>query len=180
MSLQWISIILGVLAALGGAVGIARPSMVIRFFALFPRSVVPAWIFAALCCWMGAQEAYAMNMGFLSRYKVYIFLLAPLVFVASVTFLKELLAPRALGGFLLLLAVPVVTVAKLSGKPLFQIISALAYVWVVFGLILLMSPWWFRKFFSPFVESEGLLKVASGVKLVLGIGLIVLGFTLYA
>ena len=179
MSLQWISILLGVLAVAGGLVCIFRSDLVKRFAELFPRSVIPAWVFTALCCWLGAKEAYSMNMGFLGAYKVYIFLLAPLTFIASVTYLKELLAPRALGGFLLLIAVPIVRTAALSGKPMFQVVVALVYVWIIYGLFLLMSPWWFRKFNAPFMEKERLLKAAALTKTILGVALIALGFTLY-
>lgn len=179
MSLQEISILLGVLALAGGLVGLFRPDLVRRFVELFPRSVVPAWILTALCCWLGLKEALAMNMGFLSAYHKYMYFIAPLTFVASVIYLKELLAPRALGGFLLLIAVPILTVAKLSGESYFQVISVLVYIWIIFGLFLLMSPWWFRKFSKPFMEKEGLMKVAFGLKTVLGIGLILLGVFVY-
>ena len=105
MTLQWIAIILGVLATAGGLVGVLRPEFVKKFAELFPRSVAPAWIFTALCCWLGAKEALGMNMGFLDAYKKYIYVISPAVFIASVVYMKELLAPRALGGFLLLIAV---------------------------------------------------------------------------
>ncbi|MBN2685617.1 MAG: hypothetical protein JXR40_10085 [Pontiellaceae bacterium] len=179
MSLQWISILLGVLALSGGLLGFFRPDLMMRFMELFPRSLVPAWILTALCCWLGLKEALAMNMGFLSVYKKYLYLIAPLTFVASVTYLKELLAPRALGGFLLLIAVPIVKTAAVSGKPFFQVITALVYLWIIFGLFLLLSPWWFRKLSKPFLEKEGLMKIASGLKAVLGTGLILLGLFVY-
>lgn len=179
MSLQWISIVLGVLALAGGLTGLFRPDLIKRFAELFPRSVVPAWIFTALCCWMGAKEALAMNKGFLDSYEYYIYLIAPAVFFASIYYMRELLAPRALGGFLLLLAVPVVKTASLSGKPMFQVIVALAYIWIIYGLILLMSPWWFRKFYRPFLESEGLFRATALSKAALGIALILLGILVY-
>lgn len=179
MSLQWISILLGVLALTGGLLGLFCPSLVKRLIQLFPRSVVPAWILTALCCWLGLKEAQSMNMGFLSDYKKYLYVIAPLTFVACVTYLKELLASRALGGFLLLIAVPIVKTAAVSGEPYFQVITALVYIWIIFGLFLLLSPWWFRKFFKPFLEKESLMRAASGLKAVLGVALILLGLFVY-
>ncbi len=180
MSLQWISILLGVLALAGGLTGIFRPGLIRRFAEVFPRSVVPAWILTALCCALGAREALHMNMGFMDSYKMYIYILAPAVFLASVTYMKELLAPRALGGFLLLIAVPIVKTAALSGKPMFQVVVALVYFWIIFGLILLMSPWWFRKLYAPFMENEGLFKSTAAAKSMFGIILIILGMSVYA
>ncbi len=179
MSLQWIAILLGVLATAGGLIGIFKPEMINRFAELFPRSIVPAWVLTALCCFLGAREALAMNMGFLDSYKIYIYLLAPVVFVASITYLKELLAPRALGGFLLLIAVPIVRTASLSGKPMFQIIVALVYLWIIYGLILLLSPWWFRKFYKPFLGNSGLFKATAITKTAVGLALILLGVIVY-
>lgn len=179
MSLQWIAILLGTLAAAGGIVGLFRPQLVKRFAELFPRSVVPAWVLTALCCWLGMREALGMNMGFLDAYKQYIYLIAPVVFIACVIYLKELLAPRALGGFLLLIAVPIIHTAALSGQPFFQVIVALVYCWIVYGLILLMSPWWFRKLYRPFLENEKLFKATALAKTMLGIILILLGIFAY-
>lgn len=179
MSLHWITIVLGALAVIGGLVGLFRPGFIKRFAELFPRSVVPAWILTGLCCLLGAKEALAMNMGFLDSYKMYIYVLAPAVFVASVTYMKELLAPRALGGFLLLIAVTIVKTAALSDKPMFQIVVALAYLWIIYGLILLMSPWWFRKFYKPFFENDVLFKTAALGKTAVGLGLLWLGIFVY-
>ncbi len=179
MTLQWIAIILGALATAGGLVGVLRPELIKRFAELFPRSTVPAWILTALCCWLGAKEALGMNMGFLDAYKKYIYILSPVVFFACVVYIKELLAPRALGGFLLLIAVPILKTASTSGAPLFQIMSAVVYLWIVYGLVLLMSPWWFRKTYEPFMNNASLLKAAALAKTALGLVLLLLGLFVY-
>jgi hypothetical protein len=179
MTLQWIAIILGVLATAGGLVGVLRPQLVSRFAEVFPRSVIPAWIFMALCCWLGAQEALGMNMGFLDAYKKYIYILSPVVFVASVVYMKELLAPRALGGFLLLIAVPILQIARWHESPLRLVVVILVYLWIVYGLILLMSPWYFRKMYTPFMGNESLFKATACAKTAFGIALLLLGILVY-
>ena len=126
MTLQWIAIILGALAMAGGLVGVLRPDLVRKQAKLFPRSVAPAWILTALCCWLGAQEAFGMNMGFLDAYKKYIYIISPAVFFASVIYMKELLAPRALGGFLLLIAVPILQIARWHESALRSVLPARA------------------------------------------------------
>jgi len=179
MTLQWIAIILGVLATAGGLVGVLRPELIKRFAEVFPRSTVPAWILMALCCWLGAKEALGMNMGFLDAYKKYIYILSPVVFVASVVYMKELLAPRALGGFLLLIAVPILQIARWHESGLRLIVVILVYLWIIYGLILLMSPWWFRKFYEPFMDNAALLKAAALAKTAVGIALLLLGIFVY-
>ena len=179
MSLQWIAIIFGVLATAGGIVGIIRPELVKRHADLFPRSTVPAWVLTALCCFMGAREAAAMNMGAVDVIKPYIPFIAVGVFAASVIFMKELLAPRALGGFLCLIAVPICRTAAMSGSPLFQVLTAVVYLLVIYGIIILMSPWYFRKFYQPFVEKAGLFKVAAFGKTLMGLVILALGIFVY-
>jgi hypothetical protein len=179
MTLQWIAIILGVLATAGGLTGVLRPDLIRKQTELFPRSVIPAWIFTALCCWLGAKEALGMNMGFLDAYKKYIYILSPAVFIASVVYMKELLAPRALGGFLLLIAVPILQVARWHESSLRLVVVVLVYLWIVYGLVLLMSPWYFRKFATPFMENNALFKATALAKTVLGIVLVLLGILVY-
>ena len=179
MTLQWIAIILGTLATAGGLVGVLRPDLIKKFAELFPRSTVPAWIFTALCCWLGAKEALGMNMGFMDAYKKYIYILSPAVFIASVVYMKELLAPRALGGFLLLIAVPILQIARWHESAWRLVVVILVYLWIVYGLVLLMSPWYFRKTYAPFMKNEALLKATAIAKTVFGIALLLLGIFVY-
>jgi len=179
MTLQWIAIIIGLLATVGGTIGALRPALINRFAELFPRSTLPAWVFAALCCWLGAKEAQGMNMGMVDVIKPYIPIIALVVFAASIIYMKELLAPRALGGFLLLIAVPILRTASQSGAPLFQVVSVIVYLWIIYGLFLLMSPWYFRKFYEPFLRSDALFKSVALAKIAIGMTLLLLGILVY-
>lgn len=179
MTLQLIAIIVGLLAVAGGVYGLLKPALVHRFFELFPRSSVPAWILTALCCWLGTKEALQMNMGFLDSYKSYIYIIAPLVFVASVVYMKELLAPRALGGFLLLIAVPTLQIARWHESAWRLVVVVIVYIWIIYGIVLLLSPWYFRKWYKPLLENEKLFKISVMVKIAVGILLLLLGLLVY-
>jgi hypothetical protein len=169
-----------VLASAGGVFGPVRPEVLKKKITLFPRSIIPAWILTALCCGLGAKEALGMNMGFLDAYKKHIFLISPAVFFACVIYMKELLAPRALGGFLLLIAVPILRTAALSGRPYFQIITTVVYLWIIYGLVLLMSPWYFRKIHQHLLDNEAYFKAALFAKVAMGVLFVLLGFFVYA
>ena len=179
MSLSTLTIIIGVLAILMAVFGFIRADLLRAYIKGFPRSSYAGWILAGLCCLLGAREALAMNMGGLNAYKIYVYLLAPLVFIGSVTCLKELLAPRALGGLLCLVAVPITKVAVFSGQPYFQIISALAYSWVVIGLIWFLAPWHFRQMHQRILENNILYYSALGFKTLFGVVFILLGVFVY-
>lgn len=179
MTLQGITFIIGFLALIGGIVGIVRPELVKKFILLFPRSVIPAWILMALCCWLGAKEALGMNMGFIDAYKKYIYFLSPLVFVASVIYMKELLAPRALGGFLLLIAVPILQTIRWDPSPWRVVVVSLIYLWIVYGLVLLMSPWYFRILSTPLLENPQRFKIVAYTKTIVGLLLLLLAAFVY-
>ena len=179
MSLSTLTIIIGALAILMAVFGFFRADLLRAYIKGFPRSIYAGWILTGLCCLLGAREALAMNMGGLNAYKIYVYLLAPLVFIGSVTCLKELLAPRALGGLLCLVAVPITKVAVFSDRPYFQIISAMAYSWVVVGIVFLMAPWRFRQMHQWLLEYEKLYRFALGMKALVGAGFIALGLLVY-
>ena len=179
MSLSGIAIVIGLLAVTGSALFLYKPEMVTKGIEAFPRSTITAWILTALCCWMGAREALDMNMGFLDAYKKYIYFIAPAVFVASVVYMKELLAARALGGFMLLIAVPIVETARWHESPWRLLIISIVYIWVVFGIFLLMSPWYYRKILEVVMQNEQLVKYSTYTKLVLGIIIILLGIFVF-
>ena len=101
------------------------------------------------------------------------------MFIGNVTCLKELLAARAFGGLLCLVAVPITKVAALSDRPYFQIITLMAYHWVVFGIIFLMAPWRFRQLHQRLLNQDRLYRLALGVKALVGAGFIALGLFVY-
>lgn len=179
MNLAMVTILIGVLALLMAGTGLVRPDLLRGAVRAFPRSRNAGWILAAICCVLAAREAWLMNMGGLNGFKQFIFVLAPLVFVGCVTCLKELLAARALGGLLCLVAVPLTQLAVYSERPYFQAVSLLAYSWVVVGIMLLMAPWRFRQMHAILVESERVYFVALTLKAIAGLGLVLLGALVY-
>ncbi len=145
MNLSSITLSLGLIGLIVSIYGIFFPSKIYYFVEKFPRNILIGRILAAICCILAARESFVMNMAGLNAYKDLIYIIAPVIFVCSIIFLKELLASRALGGILCLISVPIVKTASLSGSPFFQIISLIGYVWVIYGITLLMAPWTFRK-----------------------------------
>jgi len=67
----------------------------------------------------------------------------------------------------------------MSGSPFFQVVTAVMYLGVIYGIIILMSPWYFRKFYQPFVNNEQLFKITAIVKTAVGILILMLGIFMY-
>lgn len=173
------SISLGSLAIIASLYGLVFPNKLQKIIMNFPRNLWTGRVLCALSCILAAKESFMMNMGGLNNFKPFILLIAPGVFICSIIFLKELLAARSLGALFCLLAVPVVNLASLSGKPYFQIITLVGYSWAVIGIIYLMAPWQFRKMNNYLLKSKKSLQLALFFKALVGLFLIILAFIFY-
>ena len=78
----------------------------------FSRNIPAAWILTALDVAWVAWIVFHASLGWFDPLKPALYILAPMSFLAMVFFMDELLAPRALGGLLLLLANPVLNSAR--------------------------------------------------------------------
>ena len=100
------------LGALGVAAGIfaaGRPAAVCAGLQAFPRSKSPGWILAAIGTFWACWVIFHAALGRFEVVKPLIPVLGVATFAAIVYFLDDMLAPRALGGLLLLVANPLFT-----------------------------------------------------------------------
>jgi uncharacterized protein YjeT (DUF2065 family) len=100
-----------------------------------------------------------------------------LVFVAMVWLMDELLAPRALGGLLLLAANPLLNAVRWADSAWRYVPVVTAYAWVIVGCALMLYPWLFRRWSAQFVEKPGWLRLAGGGKLLAGVVLAAAGWS---
>ena len=115
----------------------------------------------------------------MARIEPLVYVGAPLLFFLVVIFLDELLAPRALGGLLLLVASPVMSAARWHDSALSVIMTLLAYVWVITGMVLIVSPFRFRRMAEYWTHNRTRFRMGNLAGLVAGILLIVLGIAVY-
>jgi hypothetical protein len=108
-----------------------------------------------------------------------IYIGAPLTWAAAIFFMDELLAPRALGGLLLLLAHPLLSAARLHPHPAAAVASALAYGWVGAGMTLVVAPWHFRRAVASMARSAARWRATAASMGVLGVAFMALAFTVY-
>ena len=80
---------------------------------------------------------------------------------------------------LCLIAVPITKVAVFSDRPYFQIISAMAYSWVVVGVIFSDGSMAVSADAQAVIRAKRLYRLALGAKAIVGAGLIALGFFVY-
>lgn len=176
------NLFLGNLLILLGALGVVAGLVVLRFpvalragLAAFPRSKWPGWILTAVCVvWVSWVIRHAA-LGRFEVVKPLIPVLAVIGFGAIVWFLDELLAPRALGGLLLLLANPMLNGVRWSDSAWRFAVVLIAYAWVIAGCILMLHPWAFRRLAGKFLASATWLRAAGWGKVLAGAVLVAAG-----
>jgi len=166
--LGFVLVVLGGLGVLTGAAMIRFPSAVRAGLQAFPRSKWPGWILTAVCVfWVYGVVSHAA-LGRFDVVKPFLPFAAVLLAAAIVYFMDELLAPRALGGLLLLLANPVLQGVRWVDSPWRLVVAVMAYAWVLLGCALILHPWLFRKITGRVTElpqwmrAVGWLKVLGG------------------
>lgn len=168
-------VVLGGLGLLAGLVMLRFPAALRLGLAAFPRSKWPGWVLTAIgLAWVAWVIQHAA-LGRFEALKPLIPFAAVAVFAAMVWFLDELLAPRALGGLLLLVANPVLNGVRWAGSAWSFVVTLIAYAWVVAGCALMLHPWLFRKMAERFLSSERAVRRVGWGKLLGGAILLAAG-----
>lgn len=165
----------GVLGLLAGVALLRFPSALRAGLAAFPRSKWPGWILTAICVFWVSWVIRHAALGRFEALKPLIPVVALLAFAAVVWFLDELLAPRALGGLLLLVANPILNGVRWADSAWRFAPVLIAYACVIAGCVLMLHPWSFRKMAERFLHSSGAVRAAGWSKLVAGAVLLAAG-----
>lgn len=166
---------LGVLGVLAGIGMRAFPSALRRGWMAFPRSKVPGWVLTAVGVVWVAWVVQHASLGRFDGLKPLIPFAAVGLFGAMVYFLDELLAPRALGGLLLLVANPILMGVRWAESAWRIVPVLMAYAWVLFGCALMLHPWLFRKLGDRFLSSDEAIRRLGWGKLLGGAVLLAAG-----
>jgi hypothetical protein len=149
-----------------------------RGMAAYPRSVWPGRILLAIDLVWSAYEVSQMHLGSFDAFKVHLVWIAPVGILIGAVYLDELLSVRALGGFLLLLAGPILDAARWHPSGWRLVMTIFAYLWIIAGLTFLLTPWWFRRI-TMRMDSDRALRIGGITKAVFGVGLLALALLVY-
>ena len=179
LKLSTLSILIGLGMALPQIYGLLKPKEFAASVRKFPRSV-PIGIALMLLAtawflWILTQEAVSD----FATYKNVLFLLFAGVGVGSCIVVQDFIAVRGLAVLFLLLAKLMVD----SGRPMLAkthwtlVIQTWAYLMVLAGIWLTVSPWRLRDFLNWATQSETRIRVGSVIRLAFALFVIVLGLT---
>lgn len=160
---------------------VLAPERVRNLLKVFPRNFWVGAILATLALIWSALEVRAMPLGnYIEGYKWLLWILTPVALGMILMFMNELLAPRALGGLLLLVADPVLSIQCMYASRATWLIAVLAYGWVIAGAALVLSPYRFRQGVEKFCATNSSCRWAGTFGVVVGVVLLVLGVTVFA
>lgn len=173
------AVCIGAIAVIVRGAAAIWPAQARRALLAFPRNRMAGAILAALDLLAVGAILYRTPLGWFEPWKWSLAILCPAAIVVVVAFADELLAPRALGGLLLILAAPLLDAARWHGSDARLVMSVLAYAWVVAGVAFVVSPWLFRKMAAYWTADERRLRFWSVIGAAAGLGLILLGMLAY-
>ena len=179
MTLANVAYILGGLMTAGSVLAIIVPSTLRQALLAFPRNKPAALILTAIDMVWVAALVLDIPMGRFEHLKPAIYVVAPLSFFLMVRYMDELLAARALGGLLLLVAAPVLDAARWHDSNWRFVITVWAYLAVVAGMALVLAPFYFRRWSAWWVAQDARLRAGGVVKLALGLFILSLAQFVY-
>ena len=181
LSLSILAIALGLGLALPQIYGLVNPGAFGAAVRKFPRSL--PWGYALMVLGTGwflfnlSQESIAD----FAAWKNVLFLGFTAVGVGSCFYVQDFLAVRGLAVVLLLLAKLMVDTGRphLAQTPLVLVVQTWAYLLVVAGIWLTISPWRLRDLLNWTTANEKRIRVGCGIRLAFGLMVAALGLTVF-
>jgi hypothetical protein len=180
LSLSCIAYGLGVFFVLFNLPFILSPDATRRALQWFPRSTIPAWILTLLdLSWFGWLLYHEPLWQFFDYVRPWLWLIMPVLTILVCVFVDELLAARALGGLLLLVAGPILDAARFHPSLWRYLPIVMAYAWIAGGIIFVLAPYRVRRFFEFITRTDLRCRVGGGVRLAVGLLYLWLGWNIF-
>lgn len=181
MTLSELSLWIGVVYVVLHLPLMVAPQLMQKLLKAFPRNFWIGAILTAVALVWSAHEVNVMPLGnFIGGYKWLLWVLTPIIYGLILAFMNELLAPRALGGLLLLVANPVLSLQCQYSSRATWVIAGLAYLWVIAGVVLVLSPFRFRHTVERCCATDRTCRLAGLAGVLMGVVLVGMGLTVFA
>ncbi len=173
------AIAMGVILAPLYAVMILAPGWALRVLRGFPRSRIMGAALSAVAFGWSGWLLTQTPLGRFEAYRSLLYLALPVLWILVNVLNGELLAPRALGGIMILVPSPLLAAARWHPSPWRYLVLVAAYILVIKGIALILSPYLFRLAGERIIKTQALCRAWGGLGMALATLLIVLGVTVY-
>jgi hypothetical protein len=177
--LSTLAIVLGLGMGLPQIYGFVKPAAFAAAVRKFPRSVPWGYGLMLLGTAWFVYNLSQESISDFAAYKNILFAGFAAVGIGSCIYVQDFLAVRGLAVVFLLLAKLMVDTGRphLAESSFVLIIQAWAYLLVMAGIWLTVSPWRLRDFLNWATATEKRIKVGCGIRLAFGLFVAVLGLT---
>jgi uncharacterized protein YjeT (DUF2065 family) len=180
---------------------VVRPEQFRQMLNAFPRSIWPGRILAAIdMIWVitvlhnadfggfnwikgllvkALPALDALPLGIFNFLKDPVVLAGIAAYFLIIKYLDELLAPRALGGLMLLIANPILNAARWLDTPWRLVVVVVAYIIVIKGILLVLSPFKLRKYGEKLLNNDQKCRLFGQIGLIFAVFLCFLGIFAY-
>ncbi len=180
-NLSILCVVLGLGLALPQIYGLMNPAAFGVAVRKFPRSFPWGCLLMVLGTGWFLFNLSQESISDFAAYKNILFFGFAAVGLGSCIFVQDFLAVRGLAVVLLLLAKLMVDTGRphLAQTPLVLVIQTWAYVLVIAGIWLTVSPWRLRDFLNWGTANEKRIKIGCGVRLAFGLFVAFLGLAVF-
>lgn len=179
MKLSTLSILLGVVVALPQMYALGSPKKFTESARAFPRSLMWGYLLMALATGWFLYNVNAEDIADFATIKRGLIVAFGLIGVGTCFYVSDFLAVRGLALLMLLTAKTIVDTARWHPSDWRLVLITWAYLLVLAGIWLTVSPWRFRDVIQWSTATESRLKFGSSVRLAFALLLVGLGFTVF-
>lgn len=177
--LALITLICGILVLIWSAGMVLWPRGMAALVRAFPRHVWAGRILAAVDIIWSAWLLLQMNLAWVDAHHVMVYAAVPVAYILIIVLMDDLLAARALGGLLLLAPLPIIQSAFVHPGTSRLLMTSFAYLLVIFGIILVWSPFKLRQWTERWISQVPLTRAVGVVGLIVGADMLLLGWCVY-
>jgi hypothetical protein len=179
VSLKWVTIVIALFSLGSSLPGAFSPALYMRLLKQFPRNYIAGAILTALAGFWFAALTAMTDLGEMSDARWWLVIFWLVGTLLQIMLVPTFLAVRGLAMLMLLGVCVILDSAFLIDNPAKYIMVCLAYAWAIMGIAFIASPYLMRDIIDYFFKTERQCRFWCGLKAVLGVGLLALGFFVY-
>lgn len=179
MTLSTLAILIGVIFSIPQVYALANPKAFADKARQFPRSTLPGYILMAVgTIWFLINLNNEAISDFAAYKKIMLFGFGALGLLACV-YVRDFIAVRGFAIVLLLAAWFTINHAKWADTPWRLVLVVWAYIWIIAGMWLTVSPYKMRDYLAWLTATESRIRTSSALRLAFGVFVVVLGLTAF-
>jgi len=179
MKLSSLAILLGLAFGLPHIYGVMKPDQFGKALRGFPRSLPVGYALMLIATGWFLYNLSLESVSDFLTFKPAMYALFGAVGVGSCLFVKDFLPVRGLAVLMLLLAKSMVDTARWVDSEWRLVIVVWAYIWVIAGMWLTISPWRLRDLIQWMTDNPQRIRLMSGLRLAFGLFVVILGLTAF-